>query len=218
MSFEENSMEKAASDLEKTIKLCSNSNKVLSSLKKAFSFSSKSNSSSSSASSLLQQQFASSNTLEDKFTKQIIIADCKLFRGILTFIGQDVGSYLNNGVLQLRGSWKMYSRIQKQLYDLFKKLEPKAEQIYGIDEESLLKNSFLFDENATATAEDDEDDESVQSALNDLNISCDDAKNISLESVKRLLGSVSFGFGMFQICISFLPPNILKVVKIFGKF
>ena len=47
MSFEEQSLEKASADLETTIKLCSNSSKVLSSFKKAFSLT-KSNSSSSS--------------------------------------------------------------------------------------------------------------------------------------------------------------------------
>ena len=37
MSFEEQSLETASNDLETTIRLCSNTNKVLSSLKKAFS-------------------------------------------------------------------------------------------------------------------------------------------------------------------------------------
>ena len=114
----------------------------------------------------------------------------------------------------------MYSRLQKQLFELYKKLEPKAEQIYGIDEDSLLKNCLQFsseeDKNSDGKNEDDEEDEAVSSALNELSASNNDG-SINVDTVKRLLGSVSFGFGMFQICISFLPPNILKLVKIFGK-
>ena len=61
----------------------------------------------------------------------------------MTFISQDVGGYLSNGILQLRGSWKMYAKLQKQLFELYKKLEPKAEQIYGIFLFFPTLNSFL---------------------------------------------------------------------------
>lgn len=131
----------------------------------------------------------------------------------------------------------MYARIQKQLFDMYKKLEPKAEQIYGINEELLLKANSIFTEvdneddannnkkssksEASNKVEDDEDEEeeeeNVQNAMNEINLNSDELLNsISLDSVKRLLGAVSFGYGMFQICISFLPPNILKLIKIFG--
>jgi hypothetical protein len=61
----------------------------------------------------------------------------------LTFISQDVGGYLGNGILQLRKSWRMYSKLQKELFEFYKKLEPKAEQIYG--NLSLFSWHFLKD-------------------------------------------------------------------------
>ena len=166
--------------------------------------------------------------LEDKFTKAIILADCKLYSAVLTFVRQEVSAYISSGILQIRNSWKRYNKIQKQLYDMYKKLEPNAEKIYGCDPDSNIVQLWIedTDENdnqtnskskngdATAAANDDE----ASQAINELIISDEEAKDgLSLEVVKRLLGAVSFGYGFFQICLSFMPPNVLKLIKVFGK-
>lgn len=39
---------------------------------------------------------------------------------------------------------------------------------------------------------------------------------IDPETVKRLMGAVSFGYGAFQLSISLLPPSMLKLVSFFG--
>lgn len=39
---------------------------------------------------------------------------------------------------------------------------------------------------------------------------------LSLYTIKRLLGSVSFGYGLFQIALSFVPPRIMKLIKFLG--
>ena len=158
---------------------------------------------------------SSSSSLEEKFTKAIIIADCKLFLAILTFVRQEVSAYLSSGILQIRRSWKMFSRIQKQLFEIYKKLEPNADEIYGsgsgflqiwIDDSELGKTEAASNE--------------PEQAMNELTIEDDEitGNNISLETVKRLLGAVSFGYGIFQICLSFMPPNALKFVKLLGFF
>jgi hypothetical protein len=36
------------------------------------------------------------------------------------------------------------------------------------------------------------------------------------ELLDRLQGAVSFGYGTFQICISMVPPKILKLIELFG--
>ncbi len=36
--------------------------------------------------------------LEDQFTKAIIIADCKLYNALLTFIRQKISAYLSAGL------------------------------------------------------------------------------------------------------------------------
>ncbi len=239
LTFEDQLLEKAAKDIEATEKLCSEpSTKMFSSLRKAFGMSSSSSSNSIGASSKLKTSSSKKyvtegvtreELMEDKFTKAIILADCKLYLAILTFIRQDVTAYISSGLLQIRKSWKMYAKIQKQLYDIYKKMEPNAEQIYGSDPNSNLIQLW--------TEENDEDEKDAakqtsaekntaevnnnnQDLMNELTISDEDVTGeggMSLETVKRLLGAVSFGYGLFQICLSFTPPNILKLIKVFGK-
>uniref|UniRef100_H3B7F6 Tetratricopeptide repeat domain 39C n=1 Tax=Latimeria chalumnae TaxID=7897 RepID=H3B7F6_LATCH len=42
------------------------------------------------------------------------------------------------------------------------------------------------------------------------------AEGISEESLNRLKGSVSFGYGLFHLCISMVPPNLLKIINMLG--
>lgn len=34
--------------------------------------------------------------------------------------------------------------------------------------------------------------------------------------VARLMASVSFGYGLFQLCMSLLPPSLLRLVNVLG--
>uniref|UniRef100_A0A665UK28 Tetratricopeptide repeat protein 39C-like n=1 Tax=Echeneis naucrates TaxID=173247 RepID=A0A665UK28_ECHNA len=40
--------------------------------------------------------------------------------------------------------------------------------------------------------------------------------SISSEALDRLKGSVSFGYGLFHLCISMVPPHLLKIVNLLG--
>ncbi|XP_037924631.1 tetratricopeptide repeat protein 39C-like isoform X2 [Hermetia illucens] len=40
--------------------------------------------------------------------------------------------------------------------------------------------------------------------------------DIDLRTTKRLMGAVSFGFGIFQLSVSLLPPNLLKLINFLG--
>ena len=130
----------------------------------------------------------------------------------------------------------MYAKIQKQLYDIYKKLEPNAEQIYGSDPNSNLIQLWTDEndeaaEDATKTAASEINNNAVAAAggqdssastmFTELNITDEEfgggEAEVSLETVKRLLGAVSFGYGLFQICLSFTPPNVLKLIKVFGN-
>ncbi len=39
---------------------------------------------------------------------------------------------------------------------------------------------------------------------------------VSPEALDRLKGSVSFGYGLFHLCISMVPPHLLKIVNLLG--
>lgn len=42
------------------------------------------------------------------------------------------------------------------------------------------------------------------------------ADPIGPEALDRLKGSVSFGYGLFHLCISMVPPHLLKIVNLLG--
>lgn len=42
------------------------------------------------------------------------------------------------------------------------------------------------------------------------------ADPVSPEALDRLKGSVSFGYGLFHLCISMVPPHLLKIVNLLG--
>ena len=62
---------------------------------------------------------------------------------------------------------------------------------------------------------DDDDDDNVSFKSFD-SASNDTTDELPLYTIKRLLGSVSFGYGLFQIALSFVPPRIMKVIKFLG--
>lgn len=39
---------------------------------------------------------------------------------------------------------------------------------------------------------------------------------VPAEVVSRLMCAVSFGYGVFQLCISLLPPSLLKLIQFLG--
>ncbi|CAF0703105.1 unnamed protein product [Brachionus calyciflorus] len=219
MTFEDQQLEIAQKNIENTEKLCSESTKMFSSLKKAFKFSS-----SSSLNKKAQEkgdELSKEKILEDKFSKAIILADCKLYLAILTFVRQEVSGYFTNGILQIRKSWKLYSKIHKQLYSIYKKLEPNAEQIYGSDPNASVIQLWIEENDESSSSDSknqtDKTEEQINEAINELTVTDEEASTgISVETVRRLLGAVSFGYGLFQICLSFMSPNVLKLIKVFG--
>lgn len=44
----------------------------------------------------------------------------------------------------------------------------------------------------------------------------DDCNEISPEEIARLMAAVSFGYGVFQLSASLLPPTMLKLTQLFG--
>lgn len=42
------------------------------------------------------------------------------------------------------------------------------------------------------------------------------SKHIEAADVQNLMGGICFGYGALQLCISLLPPNLLKLISIFG--
>ena len=229
MSTEDQYIDKAIKHFKATEKKCKEPVKLFSSLKKAFDKKSSQNA------NALSSQEEKEKLLEEKLSKAIILADCKFNLVMLDLYKQDYSHVLSHGLLQLKKAWKLYAKIHKKLFAMYKRLEPNAELIYGMDATALASEtaSIHSEDNelptsamaATHIAADDDDDDEVGVDLDEDEKSTSSGAGASgsssatllpLETCKRLLGAVSLGYGLFQFVLSFIPPNILQFIKLFG--
>ncbi|XP_074656914.1 tetratricopeptide repeat protein 39C-like [Tubulanus polymorphus] len=203
--------------------------------------------------------------LEQRLQCQIIVADSQLYQAVLTFINQDVASYIKGGWI-LRKAWKIYDKTYheiKQLYDNIvhdnqstngrrksstglKPVDATVNSNRGSQSLNDIKNfdgnSVCSDYGADAmTGRRDSDygrrDSNVslnsQSSTDsqprrlprinslphgdDLPVIVDELGNaLTEDTVARLMGAVSFGYGTFQLCLSLIPPKILRIIEFLG--
>lgn len=136
-------------------------------------------------------------SVEDRIQRQVIVGDALLYQAILVFTGQDIPSYIRGGWL-LRKAWKIYEKLYKEVTNL--RENPKMKK-------SASKASITSDKSKTSL--------SSNSVSTDGPID-DNDNEIPKEVLDRLQGAVNFGYGTFQICISMIPPKILKVIEFLG--
>lgn len=97
------------------------------------------------------------------------------------------------------------------MFELYCAKDPNAEKDYGAKPEEIVTIEFeTYDD---ARGEEDGDDLSFKSFDSSSN---HESHELALGTIKRLLGSVSFGYGLFQIALSFVPPKIMKFIKFLG--
>uniref|UniRef100_A0A3P8WPN4 Tetratricopeptide repeat domain 39C n=1 Tax=Cynoglossus semilaevis TaxID=244447 RepID=A0A3P8WPN4_CYNSE len=134
----------------------------------------------------------------DQLQRQIIIADCQVYLAVLSFIKQELSAYIKGGWI-LRKAWKMYNKCYSDITHL---------QEGGRRRASGQKRS----ESPSLSAE--PSDPSVSSSPRPSPSHRPDG--LSSEALDRLKGSVSFGYGLFHLCISMVPPHLLKIVNLLG--
>ncbi|XP_010795994.1 tetratricopeptide repeat protein 39C-like [Notothenia coriiceps] len=86
----------------------------------------------------------------------------------------------------LRKAWKMYNKCHSDI----SQLQAGSEQRSSLHQEPLTTDNA----NHNAPVE-----------------SC-----VTAEALDRLKGSVSFGYGLFHLCISMVPPHLLKIINLLG--
>lgn len=123
----------------------------------------------------------------DRLQRQIIVADCQVYLAVLSFIKQELSAYIKGGWI-LRKAWKMYNKCHSDISDL---------------QESYQRRSSL-------------QRESLSSDQANHNSQVTEGNGVSAEALDRLKGSVSFGYGLFHLCISMVPPHLLKIINLLG--
>lgn len=81
---------------------------------------------------------------------------------------------------------------------------------------SWLKKSFTTNfRQAPAQLDPQNSNLDLNRRLYDLNVNGFEG-SIDKEALKKLVGAVNFGYGILQLCLSLLPPNILKLISFLG--
>nr|XP_046177600.1 tetratricopeptide repeat protein 39C-like isoform X2 [Oncorhynchus gorbuscha] len=128
----------------------------------------------------------------DRLQRQIIVADCQVYLAVLSFIKQELSSYIRGGWI-LRKAWKMYNKCYSdisQLQDCSKRRSSDQQGSPSPSTEQANRNHATPPTQMT--------------------------NGVSPEALERLKGSVSFGYGLFHLCISMVPPHLLKIVNLLG--
>lgn len=176
MTFEEEKMQMALEDLKATERLCESDNTgVIETIKNKIKRS-------------VDSQ-RSGAVAVDRLQRQIIIADCQVYLAVLSFIKQELSSYIKGG-WTLRKAWKMYNKCYSDITHLQEGHRRRA------SEQSTPSAPSLSSSNPPSPS------------LKPL--------SIDPEALDRLKGSVSFGYGLFHLCISMVPPHLLKIVNLLG--
>ena len=131
---------------------------------------------------------------------------------MLTLIKQELSGLFGAG-LMLRKAWKLYEKLHSELFDLYRAKDPNAEKEYGSKPEDTMVIQFE-NPNGTTNGENEGDDDDL--SFKSFESTSETTDELSLYTVKRLLGSISFGYGLFQIALSFVPPRIMKLIKFLG--
>lgn len=108
--------------------------------------------------------------------------------------------YIKGGWI-LRKAWKMYNKCYSDITQLQESSRRRASEQQAMPSPSLSASSEPSDRSRSSSPK------SRPSQRVD---------RISPEALDRLKGSVSFGYGLFHLCISMVPPNLLKIVNLLG--
>ncbi|XP_026230234.1 tetratricopeptide repeat protein 39C-like [Anabas testudineus] len=187
MTFEEEKMQVAFEDLKATEKLCESENTgVIETIKNKIKRNVDSQRSGLAA--------------VDRLQRQIIIADCQVYLAVLSFIKQELSGYIKGGWI-LRKAWKMYNKCYSDITQLQEGCRRRASEQQAMPSPSLSTSSDPSDRSRSSTPK-------LRPSQR--------LDRINPEALDRLKGSVSFGYGLFHLCISMVPPNLLKIVNLLG--
>lgn len=124
----------------------------------------------------------------DRLQRQIIVADCQVYLAVLSFVKQELSAYIKGGWI-LRKAWKMYNKCYSDISQLQEACRRRSSSQQG---------------------------EMASDQANHNMPEAEGSGGVTEEALGRLKGSVSFGYGLFHLCISMVPPHLLKIVNLLG--
>ncbi|KAL7880665.1 hypothetical protein SRHO_G00029190 [Serrasalmus rhombeus] len=230
MTFEEEKMQVAYEDLRATERLCEcDSTGVIETIKNKIRKSQ-------------VDGHRSEVAMMERLQRLIIVADCQVYLAVLSFVRQELSAYIKAGWI-LRKAWKMYNKCYNDISQLQEACQRRSSAPQGVLSSDRAKPSQSppllpepQEEHCTDLPKDNQ-----KSALPPVTKAAQSNKHpdhqeahtsskpkhsqkaplryeagLTAESLSRLKGSVSFGYGLFHLCISMVPPHLLKIINLLG--
>ncbi|XP_042238633.1 tetratricopeptide repeat protein 39C-like [Homarus americanus] len=185
--------------------------------------------------------------------QQVILADCQVLLAILTFLQQEIGSYVKGGWV-LRKAWKVYEHAYTKVKRLYKQTFGEAQDVppsspteeyhsslHTNTDDLKSPGSWSVGPTGVPGPAEDSSESSHHSAPSSSSTSTlglriplsksvpnlkgflysnnkhqPKSRPLPPDMVSRLMASVSFGYGLFQLCMSLLPPSLLRLVHVLG--
>lgn len=178
-----------------------------------------------------------SQSLAHKLEEQIILADCQVGSALLTFLIQRDKSAFVRGGWALRKAWKIYQHTYSQILNLYRRTFGNSQNVPGSEFplwQVLPRDNTLADLQSptewsvpsTASTPSTSSNglrgflssslRTPFSLLSSAFGSTQPEDNIPPSVVARLMAGVSFGYGIFQLCVSYVPPPLLRFIHFLG--
>lgn len=187
MTFEEEKMQTACDDLKTTEKLCESDNAgVIETIRNKIKKS--------------MDSQRSGVAVVDRLQRQIIVADCQVYLAVLSFVKQELSAYIKGGWI-LRKAWKMYNKCHSDISAL---------------QEASQRRPSVPQTESMSTDDANHNPSPASSPNTSPGAKVPHETGVTAEALDRLKGSVSFGYGLFHLCISMVPPHLLKIINLLG--
>ncbi|XP_043790093.1 tetratricopeptide repeat protein 39C-like [Apis laboriosa] len=173
----------------------------------------------------------------NKLERQIVLADSQVCSAILILLQQEVTGYVRGGWM-LRKAWRVYQHAHSQILQLYHRTFGSNPS--GFDTRCSTPSCNGSSRSLQSPHSPGSSEWSIPSSNGSTNnltpISSPSGLRSSLSmffsltgitseqqtpfvesnEVSRLMSAVSFGYGIYQLCVSLLPSSLLKVIHFLG--
>jgi len=158
--------------------------------------------------------------VEERIQYEVVLSDCLLYQAALIILNQDMKSYVRGG-WYIRQAWKRYRKLYHEVQQIYSaRLTGIARDLSTVSAAAVVESSVdgpmipspsigpeVFSLDGEIPLEETEPDfTDVRHGL----------REVSSDALSRLFGAVSFGYGIFRLLVSLIPPKILWWIQFLG--
>lgn len=171
----------------------------------------------------------------NKLERQIVLADTQVFSAVSLFLQQELTGYVR-GCWMLRKAWRVYQHAYSQISQLYRRtfgtnpcgfspccINPTSNGSSVQSPQSPESSEWSipscngYTNNVTPVSSPSGLRSSLSMFFSLTGITSEQQTPfVEPTEVTRLMSAASFGYGIYQLCVSLLPPSVLKVIHFFG--